>query len=661
MPLLDDVSSVFRGISNVKRKQAFDQQKLQIEAEKLNIKSAEVASKSSHLQAQDSLAAAKARELAYNQKKIQTENLGVQLDNVGKKIDNFQKLQNPWGEVGPSLELDNVGKKTDRGISSFRGIETQPTKQNVPPAQGGGGPAQSIGGPAPSLMPGGGSAEGMGGSPGFPQVKGSVSQMLMPKIGGGFGGEIPQVPGLEEIPLPPQAAQLQDPTVDISRATSAMKDYTSSLQAGAKEMTAQREKLNIINEERNKGVKQVQDFKFRLGAEYEKLAKNPPTRKRAINDISWGQKLGAFAMLLMETKSPIHMSEKSVWEDMVEKKMNDLKIEHDARKGFLDKADNLYSQFYDITKDDFEAELATKTALRQNISDVLSLQSSRVQNEEGLVKIQQQQKEIMNDNLKDQDDIYSNRWSKVSEAIGKNVSNRLEYWEKRAETSGSTMGADLKPHQVKQLQESLRLGSSTPGGRPTMFLDVTKQQADIVRKSERDSSMVLHDIPRLRTIADDLGIIDLGAIEASRVAGKMGDATRAKYETLDRTLQQLMLQQRIRFTGGGNMNRDELNFLRAYHEVAKEGFLPSSKFRDMLKKKWKGNYKTLFNLMERISVNNFIHDAKAASGDFKALGEAEQFNIALDTFKIDRSDKKRVNRLRRGFFKKYAKEFDHSL
>ena len=627
MSVINEISSVLQTLNDQKKKNNLDQQRLALEAEKINVQSAKVASQASHFKAQDHLSMAKAKQLDFQDKVLQTEKLGIEQDNIGKKIDNFQKLQ-------PAQEMQ-------REPASFRGITVKPSQGTSQPSSGG--PAPSLVQSAPSLQP-------TSGAGGYPRTSGtealrknlSITPQLEEIVFGKSGAEgegrpgmpPPQVPGL---PRPPELQKMKRPSISVEEYDQSLKDYSNSLMQGAQETKRSNDMIKIFNEERSKGMNWVRNQKMKVLQARQNLAQNPPTFKRALNDLSWTQKIGS-AIYLFASKSG---DPKRYMDEQVAKKLHDLKVEHEAKKNFLDQSDNMYTQFYKIEKDDFRAELDVKATLQEGIKSQIKMFQNRSTSEKERMNLQGYLQVLDNEIAKSNNEVEQSMFDNVKSNITKGFEMRMKAYEAGANQMKESDSAKYSEARQFLGQDTVKIGN---------LRVFTGENTKKVKEMETSARTVITDeIPQLRGYVSKLrGMAGLKAGKAlftklPTLGTGAGIKMRRNMMNLNKKLIQLMLKDRIPFTGGGNMNVKELDFLKLFYNVDDSSgrwFLKDTRqLGNVLQNVYTGDYETLFRILEKDRFQQYLREAEVNSEEFKGLDFKDKFTAISESLGLIKKGK----------------------
>ena len=406
----------------------------------------------------------------------------------------------------------------------------------------------------------------------------------------------------------------------------ALREQSDRLIEGSKEYKRANEVMKVFNEERNKGIEWLRNKKMQVLNLRQNLAQNPPTFKRALNDLSWGQKIGS-AIYLFASKSG---DPKRYLDEQVAKKLHDLKVEHQAKKGFLDQADNMFTQFYNIEKDDFKAEMDVQNALRENIKSQIKIAQDRTTNQKQLMNLQGYVTTLDNEIAKNNNAIEQSDSDNLSERITKGFDMSMKAFDSGIKQIKESGGGDIKYSDVKSFY-----GKDTVMVGDTRFF--TGENTKKVKEAEDGAVAAIKDtIPGLRFRVNRLkklmGISKALPASLAAIPGKTGQKARRDFQTLNKTMIQLMLKDRIPFTGGGNMSYQELEFLKLFynvHDKTKNWLLKDTReINHILTNVYKGDYETLFKIIEKDRFQKYLRTLDTNSEDFKKLSFSDQFKRA---------------------------------
>ena len=221
-----------------------------------------------------------------------------------------------------------------------------------------------------------------------------------------------------EYPAPPT---LEQPNIDTSYLEKTAKDTDQAFSEAFNHINNTNEKIKEIDNQRRQVYQNTLAFKQNLMSKYENWSKNPPSFNRAIGELNWGQKIGALAFMFY-FGSKRYGKPTLLLDDMVNKKVGELKAKHDARKTYLDQADNMYTEIFNLTNDSLSAELGTKIALQKNTLEKLKLFQGRSNEARKNVELQKEiaemEQKIQIEEHEMQTDFVDKQMNQVAKILG---------------------------------------------------------------------------------------------------------------------------------------------------------------------------------------------------------------------------------------------------
>ena len=363
------------------------------------------------------------------------------------------------------------------------------------------------------------------------------------------------------------------------------------------------EKLPEIIQERlkirNEFSKQKQIYKKKIESldnEYENLRMNPPEYRKSLSSLGLIKKTGALihaGMFGDLYKEPTEMLDK-----MVNRELATQKQLYQAKKTHFDRFGKqqmtIYNKMLDILDDEESAELATLNAIMKDQLVPIQHAAARITDEK---KLSTWQKTIFDMKTK----------------IAKNENDlKIKMWEKRQDLGikNIKLGIDQQKELRTKKEGTIFLGRDDPQGFYIGKKAKEKFDTDVAVGTEVVQSMnYLGDLTK-----------QINALKASKafvagtpdVVSKVGNEELRVFDIVNKTLHKMALKSRIDFTGGGNMSDQEREILLDFYEVTDRGRIlkDTNQITGMLRKKYKGRYKTVFNVIKSASFFKAVHEAQ---------------------------------------------------
>ena len=423
-----------------------------------------------------------------------------------------------------------------------------------------------------------------------------------------FAGAMPAMP---ELGPPPTSVKVPTPPwVDTKSAVKAIDEQNEAIREGIVQRERIAEQKKIITDvfiEKDKEF--MSDMRMNMDLQME-LTSNPPTYRKALANLNWGQKLAGILDAAFNGhtyENPMRMID-----SFVAKELQDQVTQYNQKLGGLQREQTMYSQFLKLNKNHYDARYSVQAVLYEDISKRIESYGQIVKNEKDRVLLNNLNQEVR---YKHDMEIYKLEESKRQKAfdngikiIGQRIKiAELGIKEREMQRKEAQIGAGV-PMGMKQTEAIDRRVDF--GGKA--YYDIPKQELskkegvrDVIRASKK-SARGSYDLEKVGEK------ITKGSAFKSLFAGlpwtDLGEKERANFETLNKGLIKLMLKSRIEFTGGGNMSQQEQHFLREFYEV-KEGrwvLKNSQKVLKILMGLGRGDYETLFKIVRKDAFFNAL-------------------------------------------------------
>ena len=364
------------------------------------------------------------------------------------------------------------------------------------------------------------------------------------------------------------------------------------------------------------------------------LAQDPPTYRKAISNI--GLIPAIIGIVDAGMHGHLYENPTQLLDGLIERELSDQISRYRAGESYLQSQQYMYSQFYALNKDHFEAESSTKAMLYKGVQDQIDAYSKLAVTEQQRAQLGNLSKEIR---YKHQMEV-----AKMQQA---GEQNAFENAIKIAGLKIKQQEADIKQMKVtgaggSGLSPKERIDRRVPFGGED-FYDIPKGALDKkegVRDTIRASKKSVRGSYGLEKVASE---ITKGSGVKSFFAGlpftDIGEKERARFETLNKGLIKLMLKSRIEFTGGGNMSEQEQRFLRQFYEVKEGKFIlkNTQKVLKILMGLGRGDYETLFKIVRKDAFFNALTEMQQSPSFTQLNTEAQQY--ALTKKELGVSDK----------------------
>ena len=416
------------------------------------------------------------------------------------------------------------------------------------------------------------------------------------------------------------------PEKDTAGAIEALENVNKAVLAGID----QRQRLDraqniIVNNFRQAKQSYMQNMQKNMALQRE-LTANPPSYRKAMSNIGFFPSvigiIDAGIQGYLMNKNPTQLID-----ELVAKELADQQNKYKAQQDFLKSQQTMYKQFYDLSKDEFEAESSVRAVLYKGISDRIDSYSKVATNQQQIMHLQTLNQEVK-------------RKGAMEDAV---LKDKLQ--KNAQDKQMKQMELDFKREELAYKKEKLRMGGGLGmkplevvdrrvdfGGRT--YLDIPKGQLDKkegVREVVTASRDSVGGAYRLENVAKNIKWQDLGK-SLTALFSETGKASKRNFDTLNKGLIQLMLKARIDFTGGGNMSEQEQRYMRQFFEVKDGKWVlkdAQARLKIFLSYK-KGEYKTLFNIVRKNAFFNALTRMKQ-SPTFSGLSrEAQYKEVAKD-------------------------------
>ena len=423
---------------------------------------------------------------------------------------------------------------------------------------------------------------------------------------------------IPELPTP-NLPEVRAMDLDIKRAAKERMQYADMMAQSIPEVQRANERIrsvqNAIKESNDKYKEQM----LRVNSKREQLAKNPATFQNALSNLNFGQRIASIFHLV--TTNPQYGNPAAVLDQYIAEELHDLKAKNKAQGNYLDSTENLYKQFYEIDKDEASTDLSVEAALRENVLKTLDMQSKVVDNEEALLKLeslkQSEQQKLDLLKRKEAMEIYKKQSQFAIQKL--KLSGKG--------TGGLTFDQSLKLSKFQldredKLRERSVQGLKVAKGQKNPIERVkfdTKDDADVFKKEVKESRTQIGFIKELDAAIKDYSFKDVpGAKISDWSQGVIKTRGYKDYQRVNKVLEQLKLQARIAFTGGGNVSEYEQKMLKDYFAVG--GPL------DVAKAKRLGEYDILMHVIMKTKLNA-VWASLENSNNFQNLSRADKIKL----------------------------------
>ena len=353
------------------------------------------------------------------------------------------------------------------------------------------------------------------------------------------------------------------------------------------------------------------------------LSENPPTYRQALADVDWFSKI--LSVVNAGMYGDLHENPTMLLDDLVNRELADQQSVYASRLGYLKNEQSMYQQFYNLSKDELEAESSTLAVLYSGVADQIESYAKIATNEQQLVGLKAMSDDMRRKSAMEEMKIQQNAQTKAYDLAMKKIDldmKKLEYAQvTMPQPAGS--GANLSP--TERTDRRVDFAGQAYYDIPKGQLDKKEGVRQVIKAGRRavEGSYGLEKVGRSITKGDAFKSFFAGAPFTD-----FGEKERQKFETLNKGLIKLMLKSRIDFTGGGNMSQQEQAFLRQFYEV-KEGRFVLKNTQKVLKIVMglgRGDYDTLFKIVRKDAFFNSLTEMEQ-SPMFNMLPKAEKYKM----------------------------------
>lgn len=556
------------------------------------------------------------QEKALEAKKIENENLKLQLE--------MEKAQNQASldQAKTLTEAAKVKSETVKTEAEVRGIE----QDNI------GKKAQNI--------------QILSQDPTQPVVEGEGKQVQKPAgqatgpVKFQFGEE--EVAGSEFRMPPPR----QPPPVPKIPKT-LLQEYFDSLDAQARGEAGAMEARDIINEGQEIALKNYQkaanDYQVRMSknlAMRKKVLDEIPTYKSAAGGVNWLAKIVSVfdaGMLGHLRESPTYMLDL-----FVQKEYQDQMMKYKAKTDFLTAQENIYGKFYDLNKDELEAQTSTLATLYKSAEDQVKSLAVIADTREKKFKTMETLEQLEHKRMIEERKLEASEKQKAWKQFKEQTELGLKKIKRETEIAKLGQTAE-KIELTRQKQEfaqatalrkrSIELGTLE---NPIKFAFATEKDATEARDAFNTSGSSIRGARQIEAKVAELDAAKAAKAPWAILGGKGSKKALALFEDINKGLVEIMLKRRIEFTGGGNMNKDELSWMKWFYGVVSG--MPATQIVKMISKKWAGQYDTIINMIKKASFNTMYNKLKKSRQFDKGLSKAEQFRLVAKELGINEKE-----------------------
>ena len=334
-----------------------------------------------------------------------------------------------------------------------------------------------------------------------------------------------------------------------------------------------------------------------------KLAENPPTFKKALSNLNWGQKI--VGLLDAGINGRLYEQPFQLLNNFVEQELAEQVAQYNSKQQFGALERNMYAQFYDLSKDEYQAEASVRAVLLKGVSDEIEAFGQLATNTQQIQALQSLNRDIQYKHQIEQAKLNQKAQQDGFDRGIKIMNLQLKQYEAGLGVGGPAgkTGAGLKPKE--KIDRRVPFAGEDYYDIPKQTLDKKGGLRDIVQASKSTFLKT----PQLEKVAKKVtwkgGFIAPLAIVGVDKAQK----AQAQFDTLNKGLTDVMLQSRIKFTGGGNMSNQEQSYLRDFYEVKEGAFVlkDAQKRLKILMGLGIGKYETLFKIIKKDAFFNTLN------------------------------------------------------
>lgn len=533
-------------------------------------------------------------------KEIETGNISKELDNKEKKIGLWERLTDI---LSGRAERDSATEDARQKLSQVRtaspdSIQKQLATLPEPPPP-----------PPPSLQ--------------APDTAPPPDMVVEPE---------PLPPPPELVPPPGPMVVPAPPFVDVQPTQEALDQEAERIRAGIAQREMLLKRQEAVNSSFIQSLRQTQQRMSDNMALQKSLSEDPPTYRKALANVHWSQEL--VGILDASLNGHLYENPMQYLDNIVNKELADQMSRYKAQKGYLASEASMYQQFYNMNKDEVEAQHSTLALLYKGEQDQVKSYARLVKNAEQRTAL-----ENLNKELQYKHDIEIGKLE--AHAQQKGVDNAIKMAKLAIETQELQEKKEARL-QKNQQQAALQVPGVPFGLSPKDVIDRRipfggKDYYDMpknilegkegVRQAVRNNVKSVQNVKGLEKEAKKLSTSKFFASYTTWVPfSSMGEEARRTFDRVNKGLTELKLKFRIQFTGGGNISQGEHAMMDKYFEV-KDGrwvFKGTQQRLAQLIAKGKGEYDTLFKILKKVSFFNTLTDMDQ-SPTFKNQSRVQKF------------------------------------
>ena len=363
----------------------------------------------------------------------------------------------------------------------------------------------------------------------------------------------------EPISLNPSQINVPPPPIPDTKSTmEALEAQKQEIKAGIET----REHIQKINEAiKSSYLEAGKQHRIRTMRNIElqrKLAENPPTYRKAVSNVGlFGQIIG-----IIDAGMHGHLYENptQLLDGLIEKELADQVSKYKAGSDYLKTEQNMYGQFYQISKDEFEAESSTRAMLLKGIDQQIDAYSKLAVTDQQKATLGNLKKEVLYKHGVEIAKMQQTGQQKEFENFIKIAGIKIKQQE--ADTKRIKAGQTSKSDLYKIRENEVKVDGKT--------YYIAKPD----RKAFQDGML---EIKSAKNKADEIERLSKQVkwnyvpTGVSAFFTPKGKAERAKLRTLNKLLQAGAGSMRVKLVGPGAVSLYELKVLENYMEVTKDG------------------------------------------------------------------------------------------
>ena len=416
---------------------------------------------------------------------------------------------------------------------------------------------------------------------------------------------------------------------------------------------ANEESLRILKKSKAQYEKRINQNMFLQ----EQLANEAPTYQSALSNVNWLAKITSVldaSMLGHLRESPTYLIDQ-----FVAKELQSQTTKYKAQMGMLEKKENAYEKFYNLSNDEYEAELGTLAFVYKATADNLKAFAKIADTEEKKMNMLQMIDNIEHKRMitekklglsimkteQEKADKEFNKWLKARKDTREQAKLGLDL--AKLDVSRQKLDFDKKKEQRIIDAQTIKFGGKD-------FTDVIDPKVRSKATTEITASRrSFQDMRAMKTQVDKIGVGTGFKAFLAKLPGEWLDEDKALFDNINKGLINTMLANRIKFTGGGNMSDKEQDRLKEFYNVSSVGGIRSwvlkseQEIAQIIMKKWHGKYKQLMDLIKRDAFFNAFDVMDRDSNQFKSLSKLEQFNTVRKEFNLTKEEAEK-------YYKEYA-------